>query len=282
MFKKGLVGVDQSPAEESFLSCLPDLKSWGVEAVTLVYVIQVGYGQGAGYGHEDEFKTWLEEGAGPLREAGLNVTTSIRATGDPADELLAVAKAEGADLVVVGSRSHNFLYEVFLGSVAREVIRKSELPVLIEHLEPTQAGQAETCAAVCSRALDRILLATDLSDQSRSAEDAAMQFAARAGQVDCLTILAKDASQNERRAAKEGHEDLVRRIGDGGGKAGSRIEQGDAAETIAHLAKTGDYSLIIVGKHGQNWVEGKIIGSTAARLCEIARRPVLMVPLQKE
>lgn len=282
MFKKALVGIDQSPAEQSLLSCLPDLGRWGVEAVVLAHVIRVGYAQGAGYGHQEEFRAWLEKDAAPLREGGLNITTSVSASGDPADELLALAGAEGADLVVVGSRSHNFLYEIFLGSVAREVIRKSELPVLIERLEPTQAGQAETCAAVCSRALDRILLATDLSDQSRSAEDAAVQLAARAGLVDCLTIVADDAGEEHLRAAEAGHEDLVRRVGDGGGKAGSRIERGDAAETIAHLAKTEDYSLIIVGKHGQNWVEGKIIGSTAAKLCEIARRPVLMVPRQKE
>jgi nucleotide-binding universal stress UspA family protein len=70
------------------------------------------------------------------------VTTSVTASGVPADELLAVAQAEGADLVVVGSRSHNFLYEIFLGSVAKQVIRKSQLPVLIERLEPTKAGQA--------------------------------------------------------------------------------------------------------------------------------------------
>lgn len=42
------------------------------------------------------------------------------------------------------------------------------------------------------------------------------------------------------------------------------------------------YSLIIVGKHGHNWIKDKIIGSTAAKICEIARRPVLMVPLQEE
>ena len=281
MFKKAVVGVDQSPAEESLLSCLSDLNRWGVESVTLAHVIRIGYGQGAEYGHEDDFRAWLERDAIPLRESGLNVTVSVTASGVPADELLAVARAEGADLVVVGSRSHNFLYEIFLGSVAKAVIHKSELPVLIERLEPTEAGQAETCAAVCSRALDRILLATDLSAQSRSAEDAAVHLAAEAGQVDCLTVLAEDATDEDQRAAEAGHQELVRRINDSGGKAESRIERGDPAETVANVAKTDNYSLIIVGKHGQNWISDKIIGSTAAKICETARRPVLMVPLKK-
>lgn len=46
-------------------------------------------------------------------------------------------------------------------------------------------------------------------------------------------------------------------------------------------AADSDTDLIIVGKHGQNWVKSMTIGSTAANLCEIARRPVLMVPGQK-
>jgi nucleotide-binding universal stress UspA family protein len=281
MFKKALVGVDLSPAEKSLLSCLPDLGSWGIDSVVLTHVIRIGYAQGAGYGHEDEYRAWLEKAATPIREAGLTVTTLVTASGVPADELLAVAQAQGADLVVVGSRSHNFLYEIFLGSVAKEVIRKSKIPVLIERLEPTRVGQPETCAAICSRAPDRILLATDLSAQSRSAEDAAVRLAGKAGHVDCLTVLAADASEDERQAAQTRHQDLVRRIKDGGGDAGSRIEQGDPSEIIARTGQEG-YSLIIVGKHGRNWVTGKIIGSTAEKVCEIARRPVLMIPLQKE
>ncbi|MDP1628146.1 universal stress protein [Parvibaculum sp.] len=281
MFRKALVGVDQSPAEGSLLSCLPDLGRWGIESVVLAYVIRIGYAQGAGYGHEDDFRAWLERDAVPIRQAGLTVTTSVTASGVPAEELLSVARSQGADLVVVGSRSHNFLHEIFLGSVAREVIRKSELPVLIERLEPTRAGQAETCAAVCGRALDRILLATDLSPQSRAAEDAAVRLAAKAGHIDCLTVLANDAGEDERKAAEARLQGIVRRIEDSGGNAGSRIESGDPAEIIARIGQEG-YSLIIVGKHGRNWVAGKIIGSTAAGVCEISRRPVLMMPLQKE
>lgn len=281
MFKRALVGVDLSPAVESLLSCLPDLSRWGIDSVVLAHVIRIGYAQGAGYGHEDEYRAWLEKAGTPIREAGLTVATSVTASGIPVDELLAVAQAQGADLVVVGSRSHNFLYEIFLGSVAKEVIRKSKLPVLIERLEPTQVGQPETCAAICGRALDRVLLATDLSTQSRSAEDAAVRLAAKAGHVDCLTILPDDASKEDKQAAEARHRELVRRINNSGGKAGSRIEHGDPSEIITRTGKEG-YSLIIVGKHGRNWVANKVIGSTAAKVCEIARRPVLMMPLQNE
>jgi nucleotide-binding universal stress UspA family protein len=281
MFSKALVGVDISPAETSLLSCLPDLVRWGIQSVVLAHVIQIGYGQGAGYGHEDDYRSWLESRAEPLRTAGLTVSISVTASGAPADELLAAARAEGADLVVVGSRSHNVLHEIFLGSVAKEVIRKSDIPVLIVRLEPTREGHAESCAAICNQALDRILLAVDLSAQSKSAEDAAVRLAAKAGHIDCLTVLSNDATDDDRQAADSRHQELVQRIKNSGGNAGSRIEQGESSETIGRAGQEG-YSLIIVGKHGKNWIEGKIIGSSAANVCETARRPVLMVPLQKE
>lgn len=280
MFKKALVGVDQSPAEESLLSCLPDLSRWGIKSVVLAHVIRIGYAQGAGYGHEDDFRAWLEKDADPIRKAGLTVTTSVTASGVPADELLAVAQSEGADLVVVGSRSHNFLYEIFLGSVAKEVIRKSNLPVLIERLEPTKAGQSETCAAICVQALDRVLLATDLSAQSRSAEAAAVILAPRAATTDGLTVLSEDEASPDGEAvsaAERNLSDVIRRIEAQGGRGRARVERGEPAEVIAKVAQEG-YSLIILGKHGQNWIEGMTIGSTAAKVCEGAKRPVLMVP----
>jgi nucleotide-binding universal stress UspA family protein len=280
MFNKALVGVDQSPAEASLLSCVPDLRHWGVESVVLAHVIRIGYAQGAGYGHEEEYHAWLEADAASIREAGLMVTTSVTASGEPAEALLTVAQAQGADLVVIGSRSHNFLHQVFLGSVAREVIRRSAVPVLIERLEPTQAGHAETCVAICSRPLERILLATDLSAESRSAEEAAVRLAAKAGHVDCFTVLQSDVGEADRRAAEVHHQRLVERIDTAGGRADSRIEHGDPAEIIARAGQEG-YTLIIVGKHGRNRVAGKLIGTTAARICEVARRPVLMMPLQE-
>ena len=279
MFKTALVGVDHSLAEASLLTCLPDLTNWGIESVILAHVIQVGYAQGAGFGHESEYEIWLEETAASLREVGLTVTTSVTASGDVAEELLTVARAKGADLVVVGSRSHSFVRQVFLGSVAKETIRVSEIPVLIERLEPTETGHGETCASVCSGALERILVATDLSDQSRSAEDAAVCLASRAGNIDFLTVLAADAGTEQRREAKRHHQVLLQRIEEVGGSAGSRIELGIPLAEISRVGQE-DYSLIIVGKHGRTWIAGALVGNTAAAVCETARRPVLMVPLQ--
>jgi nucleotide-binding universal stress UspA family protein len=75
-------------------------------------------------------------------------------------------------------------------------------------------------------------------------------------------------------------EELTRRIETAGGRSSSQVASGEPAAVIAETGKAGAYTLIVVGKFGRGWVRGKLIGSTAAQVCEAARRPVLMIPGQ--
>lgn len=51
--------------------------------------------------------------------------------GEPADAVLGFAEAREADLVVVGSRGLGRVAGTLLGSVSREIVRRSDRPVLI-------------------------------------------------------------------------------------------------------------------------------------------------------
>ncbi len=87
-----------------------------------------------------DYKEKLDQRAGKilayhtqvLVEAGFsNVKPTIR-QGHPAEEILATAKDENVDLIVVGSRGkrrHDFL----IGSVSREVANGAKIPVLLVH-----------------------------------------------------------------------------------------------------------------------------------------------------
>ena len=50
---------------------------------------------------------------------------------DPADGILETAASKGCDLIVMASHGRRGVRQVFLGSVASEVLAKSKLPVLI-------------------------------------------------------------------------------------------------------------------------------------------------------
>jgi nucleotide-binding universal stress UspA family protein len=51
--------------------------------------------------------------------------------GNPVDEILRLAEAEGCDLIVLGSHGKGFLEHTFLGSVSRMVLDRSRKPVFI-------------------------------------------------------------------------------------------------------------------------------------------------------
>jgi nucleotide-binding universal stress UspA family protein len=275
MFTTALVGIDLSAAEPPLLDCVADLRTWGVERVVLAHVIHVDYGRFAGLGHEQRYRSWLEERAASLSGAGLAAETSVTASGRPAVELLARAGEHGADLVVVGSRSHQLAERLFLGSVAADVIRAAEIPVLIERLEPDPDSTGERCVSVCERSLERVLLATDLSEESAGAEEAAAHLAGRAGSVDCLTVVGDDGLSAEH--AEVLARALLDRITAAGGRGAVRVERGDPARLVPTVAAEG-YSMVIVGKHGRGRLGDALIGSTAARVAEAAGVSVLVVP----
>lgn len=285
MYGTALVALDLSPAEQPLLDCLADLRNWGVERVLLTHVIRVGYVQGAGYGNEQQYVDEIATRVQPLREAGLEVEIVVRAAGVAADEVLEIARERSAGLIVIGSRSRNMIRGLFLGSVAREVIRKTEMPLLLEWIEPTAEATAARCEAVCRESLRHLMLATDFSRHALAAEDAAVALSRTAGRTDCLHVVtgaARHATPALPVMAKAALADIAARIRAAGGSAEILVAEAPAghavAEAVAAQARERDCSLIVVGKHGQGWVESMLIGSTAAKLCEIAGRPVLLVP----
>jgi nucleotide-binding universal stress UspA family protein len=65
-----------------------------------------------------------------IEDSGLTGVKTVIKKGHPAEEILAAAKEEGADLIVIGSRG-NRVSHLFMGSVSREVANASPVPVLL-------------------------------------------------------------------------------------------------------------------------------------------------------
>lgn len=280
MFSTALIAIDHSATEGPLLECLTDLRDMGVDRAIFVYVVATGYGQGAAYGNKHLLEAWLEERAAPMRAAGLDVAVDVRAAGDVAKDVLQAATEHRADLIVVGSRGQNMVRGLFLGSVAREVLRLSTLPVRLEWIEVADDGQ-DGCVRACHTGLQKLLLATDFSFAASTAEAAALALAKHAATVDLVHVLSDEDRARSAHwpvMAKAALDALATEISASGGTAEQHLLEGKPAEAIARIATARDSDLIIVGKHGQNWLQSVAIGSTAAALCEIARRPVLMVP----
>jgi nucleotide-binding universal stress UspA family protein len=57
--------------------------------------------------------------------------TSMLLIGNPGDAILREAAKGGFDLIVIGDRGNSGLKEFVLGSVSRQVVNQSKIPVLV-------------------------------------------------------------------------------------------------------------------------------------------------------
>lgn len=73
------------------------------------------------------------------RRPGVEVSGVVK-EGDARDQIIEVAKAFGADLIVIGSHGRRGFKRLVMGSVAEMVVRHAPCPVLV--VRPKEAGAA--------------------------------------------------------------------------------------------------------------------------------------------
>ena len=81
----------------------------------------------------EDARTYLATIAAGLRARGVRVTTEAR-VGDVVSEILAAAKAAGADLIAMTTHGRSGFGRVLFGSVAEAVLRRSGVPVFVMRL----------------------------------------------------------------------------------------------------------------------------------------------------
>jgi nucleotide-binding universal stress UspA family protein len=75
-------------------------------------------------------KAYLESLVAPLQQAGFHVITVLR-EGAADEHIVAYAKEQGIDLIVMSTHGHSGFKRFFLGSVTDRVIRAGQTPVLV-------------------------------------------------------------------------------------------------------------------------------------------------------
>lgn len=76
-----------------------------------------------------------EDLAAALARLGFDVTVTDRSAvaRDRAEELMRVARENGADLLVTGAFGHSQLYDFAIGAVTRDLLEASTVPLLVSH-----------------------------------------------------------------------------------------------------------------------------------------------------
>jgi len=71
----------------------------------------------------------MDEYVSKLELPAEKITRKIH-VGEPCSELLEIVRAEGVELVVMGSKGRSNLTDVLVGSIAEKMFRRSPVPVL--------------------------------------------------------------------------------------------------------------------------------------------------------
>ena len=186
-----------------------------------------------------------------------------------------------ADLVVIGSNGRRGLRHLLLGSVAEEILRTAEIPVVSvrrgANIEETSAGS--------------ILIPYDFSSRSDEALGLGIQWARALGlkvtllhavepivypdfyAVNAMPIeVLSDVEERAQKALKELAEKRMKGI-----EYAIEVVHDRAAEAVLSAAKADRQDLIIMGNRGLSGLEHLLLGSVVEAVVRRAEIPVLSV-----
>jgi nucleotide-binding universal stress UspA family protein len=209
-------------------------------------------------------------GAAPGDAVPVHVTV---VPGDPAESL--VLRAEGARLLVVGSRGRGAVASALLGSVALHVSAHASCPVVVVHADPPAS-------------VSRVVVGIDDDSVSRAALTEAVQYARGLGaRVEAVLVCQpvtywSDAVPappvGETLEAAQGRADRIVAGVLGPGTHSDvevRVETGTPGDVLVRTAEGA--GLLVVGSRSRSRLAGLVLGSVALHCVVHASCPVMVV-----
>jgi nucleotide-binding universal stress UspA family protein len=137
MIKKIIFPYDFSVFSKAAIPFIKDFTKLGAKDVIIVSVLEYEELFTHVLFKEVEIKRFkkkteerLEKVKNELEEAGLYVSTAVD-FGIPSKVIINVALEEKADIIIMGARGSSALANMFLGSTAENVLKRSPIPVLV-------------------------------------------------------------------------------------------------------------------------------------------------------
>jgi len=211
----------------------------------------------------------------------LTIRPVFRSGIAPGPAILDYATEEDVGLVVMGTHGRRGLNHLMLGSVAEEVVRRAECPVLT-----VRASESPTAVT-----WKRIVVPLDFSEHTELALRTAYHLAADFGaSLQLLHVVqplramgisnyGHEISRNWEVSQKRAAEELMQKACDAIPMTAITHEKktvtGEPAEAIATVTKEDGGDLIVIPTHGRTGLRQFLLGSVTERVVRHAHCPVL-------
>ena len=204
--------------------------------------------------------------------------------GRPEGKILEISCREEVDLIVSGRQRHVPTDTLYLGGTAMGLLRRSSIPVLV-----CKHGSEAVCAPVEGHDFERVLLATDFSEDSRYAVEFVKALAGVAQKVGVVHVIAerefKKSSVEQIRAEEERSQAQLDAIcvelGEAGLDAMPHLLAGEIHAQVLQTAADHRASAIVMGTRGKHGLKELWLGSASHRVAELAPVPVILVPNER-
>ena len=140
MYRRILVPLDHSPADETILNHVRELASRLGSSLVLLHVADGWVARNIkelDLRESEEMRedrVYLETVCARLQAEGLDAD-AVLAAGEPAKEIAAAAEREGCDLIAMSTHGHRGLGDVVKGSTATALRHATMIPILMVRAE---------------------------------------------------------------------------------------------------------------------------------------------------
>jgi nucleotide-binding universal stress UspA family protein len=220
---------------------------------------------------------------------GRRVSSAMLQGISPAQTLATHIRELGTDLVIMTTHGRGGFRRAWLGSVTDQLIRTSEIPVLV-------VGSGEDGAAPPSTELTEIMVTLDGSPLAEAALEPAAELARLwDAEISLVQVVrpvilssgphltfpagySEHATAIRRESAQDYIKDLAERLRESGIRAtGVAVIGGAVPETLIDLAAPERVKLLALATHGLGGVRRLMLGSVADKLVRGSKVPVLVI-----
>jgi nucleotide-binding universal stress UspA family protein len=276
------------------LKTVLELKAAGLKKVVLAHVIpreDVAFVPYGGTLKEDEkrlreearikFEDWIQTIGDPQLEFHQRIEV-----GAANAEILDMAKAEKADLIIVGRKKRTALEKVYVGTHVLDILRRSGIPVLMSKYMVHYEWQGESLMRTNGHIWQRPLLASDWSEPSLRALEATIALKGLAEKIIVTHVLGTRRLKNLEPSAisrlenesEKRLQSYCRQVDDAGIQSESHLAMGRTVEEIIKMSRDYGATMIVMGRTGKDWFREYWLGGVSHQIAELSELPVLLIP----